>query len=60
VNVALVAVVELAGPESMTVCGGVVSAPCTVQVRVAGVGSAFPEASLARTSKVCPPAASAE
>src|SRR3712207_521880 len=43
------------GPESMFVCGIVVS---TVKVRLAGVGSTFPAGSIARTSIVCSPSAS--
>ena len=40
------------GPESIVVCGGVVS---TVKVRDAGVASVFPTASVARTSNVWEP-----
>ena len=46
------------GPESMVDCGGVVSgggAVFTVQVRLAGVASVLPEASMALTSKVWEP-----
>ena len=44
------------GPESIAVCGAVVS---TVHVRLAGVPSTLPAASVARTSKVCSPSARA-
>ena len=44
------------GPESIVVSGGVVS---TVKVRVAGVGSVLPAASVALTSKVWGPSVSA-
>jgi hypothetical protein len=53
-----VAVVELSGSggdETIAVSGGVVS---TVHVRVSGVGSALPAASVARTANVCEPSAS--
>ena len=40
------------GPESIVVSGAVVS---TVKVRLAGVGSVLPAASMARTSKVWAP-----
>ena len=43
------------GPESIVVCGAVVS---TVQLRVAGDGSTLPAASRPRTEKVCDPSAS--
>ena len=43
-----------AGVSGMVVSGAVVS---TVQVCVAGVGSAFPAASTARTLNVCEPSA---
>ena len=57
-NRAVFAVVDT-GPYVMVVCGGVVSgaAGLTVQVCVAGLGSALPPASIAVTSKVCGPAA---
>ncbi len=42
------------GPERIVVSGASVS---TVKVRVAGVGSALPAGSIARTSKVCSPSA---
>ena len=42
------------GPESIVVSGATVS---TVKVRVAGVASTLPAASLARTSNVCAPCA---
>ena len=45
------------GPESIEVFGAVVS---TVQVELAGVASMLPAWSIARTSKVCEPSASAE
>ena len=45
------------GARSIAVSGAVVSAVCTVQVRVAGVASVFPAASVARTLKVCWPSA---
>jgi hypothetical protein len=51
-KLALVLVVVGGGPKLMVVCGAVVS---TVHVKVAGVGSAFPARSTARTSKVCAP-----
>ena len=43
------------GPELIVVSGGVVSGggAFTVQVRLAGVRSALPAASVARTLKVC-------
>jgi hypothetical protein len=44
------------GPLSIVVCGAVVS---RVKEREAGVGSVFPAASVARTSKVCGPSARA-
>jgi translation elongation factor TU len=43
-----------AGPESIVVSGAIVS---TVNVRVAGVASVFPAASVARTANVCEPCA---
>ena len=45
------------GPESIVVFGGVVSPPppLTVNVRLAGLGSTLPAASLARTENVCEP-----
>jgi hypothetical protein len=59
---ASVALVVPEGPDTIDVSGGVVSAVARliVHVRVAGVGSVFPAASLARTSNVCEPSASAE
>ena len=55
-NVALVAVVVLAGPLSIAVSGGVVSGggagATTVHVCVAGVASVLPLVSVARTLKV--------
>jgi hypothetical protein len=44
------------GPDVIAVSGSVVS---TVQVLLAGLASTLPAASVARTSKVCEPAASA-
>jgi hypothetical protein len=56
VKVAVVEFVLALGPDSMIVCGGVVStAASTVQVRVAGVVSALPTASVATTRNVCEP-----
>jgi hypothetical protein len=50
---ALVEVVVAGGPESIEVSGGLVSlATCTVQSRVAGVGSALPDLSTALTETV--------
>ena len=46
------------GPEEIVVSGGVVS--WTVQVRLAGVASTLPAASMARTRKVWLPAARPE
>ena len=46
------------GPEAIAVSGGVVS--WTVQVRLAGVASTLPAASMARTRKVWLPAARPE
>ena len=55
----LLTVPEGPEPESMVVFGGVVSVPPvvvdTVQVRVAGVGSTLPAASMALTWKVWEP-----
>ena len=45
------------GPAVIVVSGAVVSGVCTVHVRVAGVASVFPAASVARTLKVCAPSA---
>jgi hypothetical protein len=45
------------GPLEIAVSGAIVS---TVQLRVAGVGSALPTASAARTEKVCGPSARPE
>jgi hypothetical protein len=44
------------GPVSIVVSGGVTSAASTVQVRLAGVASMLPAASMARTRKVWLPA----
>ena len=55
VNVPPVAVVGLSGPLSIVVSGGVVSS--TRQARSAGVGSALPAASTARTARVWSPSA---
>ena len=49
---ALFTVLPEAGPEVMVVSGAVVS---TVQVRLAGVPSVWPAASVALTWKVCEP-----
>ena len=54
---ALVLGVVLLGPELILVLGAVVS---TLNERLAGVGSVFPAVSVALTSKVCGPCASAE
>ena len=56
-NVALVLLVSAAGaPEPIEVCGAVVSGGCwTVQLKLAGVASTLPSASIALTRKVCPP-----
>jgi methylmalonyl-CoA mutase cobalamin-binding subunit len=55
-KLALVETVVAAGPERIVVSGGVVSPEvCTVQPRVAGVGSVLPEVSTALTATVCPP-----
>ena len=48
------------GPVVIEVLGAVVSVDLTVHVREAGVVSAFPAASTARTSKVCDPPLSPE
>ena len=45
------------GPDVIVVSGAVVSAAWIVHVRVAGVPSTFPAASIARTLKVWLPAA---
>jgi hypothetical protein len=56
-NVALVELVYLAGPELMLVPGGVLSASGSiVHDSLAGLGSVFPAASVARTLNVCDPA----
>ena len=65
VNEALAVVVTVlpsAGPVSMVVSGGVVSlgGTLTIQLRVAGVGSVLPAASLAATEKVWLPFARPE
>jgi hypothetical protein len=52
VKLALPLVVVAGGPDAIAVSGATVS---TVNVRVAGVPSAFPAASVARTEKVCDP-----
>ena len=59
VNVASVRTVVRSGPESMRVSGGVTSGggPLTVHAAVAGVGSALPVRSSARTAKLCTPGA---
>jgi hypothetical protein len=55
-NVGVLSPVEPVGPELIVVSGGVVSdAVVIVQVCVAGLASALPAASLARTLKVCGP-----
>ena len=54
-KIALVASVELSGPESTVVSGGVSST--IVQAWLAGVGSTLPASSTARTSNVCSPGA---
>jgi hypothetical protein len=51
-NVGVESFVGPAGPESIVVCGAVVS---TVQVKLAEVESGLPARSTARTSKVCEP-----
>src|SRR5687768_13092674 len=58
-NVAFVVFVSAAGaPEPSVVCGAVVSGGvATVQLKLAGVASVLPSASLARTAKVCAPTA---
>ena len=53
-NDALIELVEVGGPEVIVVSGGVTSNE-TVHVREAGVGSVFPDTSVARTSNVCEP-----
>src|SRR5687767_11192250 len=57
VNVAFVRTVVWSGPDSIDVSGGVVSlgGSTTSHMREAGVGSALPFRSIARTSKVCEP-----
>ena len=57
VKVADVEAVGLDGCDKRIVSGGVVSPPdvLTVHVYVAGVGSVFPAASVARTWNVCDP-----
>ena len=57
VNVAVATPIVPVGPESIVVFGAAVS---TVNVRVAGVASTLPAASVARTANVCSPAARAE
>ena len=51
-NVGVGSLVRPVGPESKVVSGRCVS---TSKLRVAGLGSAVPPPSTARTSKVCPP-----
>src|SRR5918992_3094833 len=48
---------RISGTTLTEVCGGVVSASCTVQVWASGSGSTLPAASIALTPKVCSPAA---
>ncbi len=55
VNVGAATLVAPLGPLSITVSGAAVS---TVKVRVAGVGSMLPAASIARTENVCSPSGS--
>ena len=55
-NVGVASRVRPLGPVSIVVCGALVS---TVIVRLAGVASVLPAASVARTSNVCVPSASA-
>jgi hypothetical protein len=58
-KLALVAVVRVAGPPVTHVSAGVVSFVVEiVHARLAGVGSTLPAASVARTEKLCEPAAS--
>ena len=57
VKLAAALLVSAGGPESIAVVGAVVS---TVQVELAGVASMFPAWSIARTSKLWEPSASAE
>jgi hypothetical protein len=59
VNEAAVLVTVPLGPELIVVCGGVVSdaGSWMVQLRLAGVASVLPAASIARTRKVWEPAA---
>ena len=55
-NVALVEFVLALGPDVIVVSGGVVSAASwIVQLRLAGVVSALPAASVAKTRNVCDP-----
>ena len=54
-KLALVWLVALAGADVIVVSGGVRS---IVHVKLAGVASVLPTASVARTSKVCVPATS--
>ena len=57
-KVPTVAVPDGSGPELIAVSGAVVSGGVTtVQLRVAGVGSVLPAASVARTAKLCAPTA---
>jgi hypothetical protein len=53
-KLALVSCVTVGGVALIVVSGGVVST--IVQIQGAGLGSTFPDASTARTSKVCRPA----
>ena len=55
-KLAVVALVGVAGAKTIAVFGAVRS---TTHVCVAGVESAFPTGSVARTSKACEPSASA-
>ncbi len=55
-NVGVLSLVVPVGPAVIVVSGGVVS---TLNARLAGVGSVLPAVSVARTSNVCAPSASA-
>jgi hypothetical protein len=55
--VGVVSFVGPLGPAVMVVSGGVVSAACTVQARLADVASVLPAASRACTSNACEPTA---
>ena len=52
VKFAVLSLVGPLGPESIVVCGAIVS---TVKLRCAGVASGLPRASTARTRKLCGP-----